>query len=155
MNAPKNIRRVVNWSFTLLIIALGVTQGVPMDRANPSVEGEVSANLDVRAVLQRAGYDCHSNETVWPSYSRIAPISWLVASDVHEGREALSCSTWNRLTDQEQAKEMHEIGDEAVEGAMPPWLYRKFHPGARLSEADRSVLETWSRSMSGGESVAR
>jgi hypothetical protein len=54
----------------------------------------------------RTCYDCHSDETVWPWYSQIAPCSWLVAHNVHEGREALHFPTWHRLTAPQQVKQL-------------------------------------------------
>ncbi len=89
----KYMRRIAKWTIAVLIIALVAIQLVPVDRTNPPVETEVPATVEVRSILRRACYDCHSNETVWPWYTRIAPISLLVARDVHEGREALNLST--------------------------------------------------------------
>jgi len=65
-----------------IVLALIAIQLVPVPRSNPPAETEVAAPDPVRAVLRRACYDCHSGETVWPLYSRVAPASWLVAYDV-------------------------------------------------------------------------
>ncbi len=143
----KDIKRIAKWATAVLIIALVAIQLVPVDRTNPPVETEVPATAEVRSVLRRACYDCHSNETVWPWYSRVAPVSWLVASDVHEGREELNFSTWNRYTAKQQAKKMKESWDEVAEGEMPPWIYLPAHPNARLSADDRAALRTWSQSV--------
>ncbi len=143
----KDIKRIAKWATAVLIIALVAIQLVPVDRTNPPVETEVPATAEVRSVLRRACYDCHSNETVWPWYSRVAPASWLVASDVHEGREELNFSTWNRYTAKQQAKKMKESWDEVAEGEMPPWIYLPLHPNARLSADDRAALRAWSQSV--------
>ena len=143
----KDIKRIAKWATAVLIIALVAIQLVPVDRTNPPVETEVPATAEVRSVLRRACYDCHSNETVWPWYSRVAPASWLVASDVHEGREELNFSTWNRYTAKQQAKKMKESWDEVAEGEMPPWMYLPLHPNARLSADDRAALRAWSQSV--------
>ena len=119
---------------------------MPANRTNPSVETVVPAPAEARSVLRRACYDCHSNETVWPWYSRIAPISWLVARDVHEGRKDLNFSTWNRLTTKDQIKGLRESWKQVETGGMPPWIYLQPHPEARLSASDRSVLQAWSHS---------
>ena len=140
-------KRIAKWTIAVLVIALLVIQVVPVDRTNPPVETEVPAAAEVREVLRRACYDCHSNETVWPWYSRIAPVSWLVAHDVHEGREELNFSTWNRLTTRDQVKALHESWEKVEEGEMPLWFYLPAHPEARLSSQDRSVLHAWSLSM--------
>lgn len=143
----RHIKRIAKWAVVVLAIALVVMQFVPVDRTNPPVETEVPATAEVRAVLRRACYDCHSNETVWPWYSRIAPVSWLAARDVHKGREELNFSTWNRLTTKEQVKALHESWETVEEGEMPLWFYLPTHPEARLSAQDRSVLRAWSLSM--------
>jgi hypothetical protein len=86
------------------------------------------------ATLARAAcYDCHSNETEWPAYSYVAPMSWLVRRDVERGRDALNFSTGEG-----------EDGDDAAEvvadGSMPPMQYRLLHPDARLSNAEKADL---------------
>jgi hypothetical protein len=151
----RHIRRIAKWAIAVLTVALVVIQFVPVDRANPPVETEVPATAEVRVVLRRACYDCHSNETVWPWYSRVAPVSWLVARDVHKGREELNFSAWNRLTTKEQAKASHESWEKVEEGEMPLWFYLPTHPEARLSAQDRSILRAWSESMGGAASERR
>ncbi|MEO8032731.1 MAG: heme-binding domain-containing protein [Gemmatimonadota bacterium] len=148
----KDIRRVVQWAVGALIVALVGIQLVPVDRINPPTETEVPASAQVRAVLRRACYDCHSNETVWPWYSRVAPVSWLVADDVHEGREELNFSTWNRYTAEQQRKKLNKSGEEVAEGEMPPRLYLPLHPDARLTADDRALLRAWSQSLGSRES---
>jgi hypothetical protein len=129
----------------LLLVALAVIQFIPIDRSNPPVEAEIPAPSEVRTVLRAACYDCHSNETTWPWYSHIAPISWLVAHDVHEGRDALNFSTWNRYSTKEQVKKLKETLEEVEEGEMPPWFYRAVHRDLQLSARERTALQTWAR----------
>lgn len=138
---PKVARRVA----ALLIGAFLAIQLVPVDRTNPPVETEVPASPEARAVLQRACYDCHSNEVVWPWYARIAPISWLVARDVRLGRDEVNYSTWNRLDADERRRALEESWEEAADGDMPPWFYLPLHPEAKLSEEDLRILDRWSR----------
>ena len=83
------------YSFLVLILAVIGIQFVPVNRMNPPVTGEIGAPEKVMAILHRSCYDCHSNKTVWPWYSYVAPISWLVADDVHEGRRHMNFSEWN------------------------------------------------------------
>jgi hypothetical protein len=122
-------------------------QAIPVPRANPPVEADVVAPPDVKAVLRRACYDCHSHETVWPAYSRIAPASWLVASDVSEGREKLDFSRWKALDDAALAKLSRKLPEEVGEGDMPPLTYRLAHPAARLTDAEKVLLAEWARSL--------
>jgi hypothetical protein len=124
-------------------VALVALQLVPVDRSNPPVEVDVAAPANVRAVLRRACYDCHSNETVWPWYSKVAPFSWLLARDVHEGRKELNFSTWTQYTTKQQVKKLKESWEEVAEGEMPPWFYLPVHRDAVLSAEDRMLLRTW------------
>jgi hypothetical protein len=140
-------RPIAKWAILMLMIVLVAIQFVPVDRTNPPIETEVPATAEVRSILRRACYACHSNETVWPWYSRIAPISWVIARDVHEGREELNLSAWNRYTTRQQLKKLKESWDEVAEGEMPPWTYLPPHPEARLSAEDRAALRAWSQSV--------
>ncbi len=133
-----------------LVVAVLASQLVPVDRSNPFVEEEVPASPEAREVLRRACDDCHSNRTVWPWYSGIAPISWLIARDVHEGREDLNYSTWNRLDARERAEALDESWETVEDGEMPVWFYLPLHPEARLTDADRAVLREWASGGPGG-----
>src|ERR1044072_7099855 len=95
---------------TLRTIGIGavvffvVAQFARIDRTNPPVETDVPAPANVKNALRTACYDWHSNETVWPWYSHVAPVSWLLAYDVVEGREELNFSTWQRYDAKRQQK---------------------------------------------------
>jgi hypothetical protein len=128
-----------------VVVVLVAMQLVPVGVTNPPVESDIPTSPEVKAVLRRACYDCHSNETVWPWYSRIAPISWLAAWDVHEGRAELNFSTWNQYTTQEQVKKLKESWEKVQEGEMPPWYYLPVHRDAGLSAEDRILLQRWAR----------
>ncbi len=123
------------------VAALGVLlalQLVPYGRnhSNPPVTGEPAWDSpDTRALAKQACFDCHSNETEWPAYASIAPVSWLVQHDVEEGRSELNFSEWNR-----PQKEAKEASDMVREGEMPPAIYTLMHAHARLGDADRARL---------------
>ncbi|MGH0032716.1 MAG: heme-binding domain-containing protein [Myxococcota bacterium] len=106
------------------------------DHANPPVAQEPAWDAPAtRELFFRACGDCHSNETVWPWYANVAPVSWLVQRDVDEGREHFNVSEWGRPKNE---------GDEAAEmlreGEMPPWFYLPAHPEAQLADAERDAL---------------
>jgi hypothetical protein len=129
-----------------LLIALAVLlaiQLVPVNRDNPEDRRGPGATPQVEAILRRACYDCHSNETVWPWYSRVAPVSWMVAYDVHEAREHLNFSDFQDLSEGTQVKVWAAVMKEIDEGEMPLWYYRPFHAAARLTEADIAILRAW------------
>ncbi len=135
--------RLIRRALVGIVVALLVAQLVPPTRDNPPVVADVAASPDVAAVLRRACYDCHSNETVWPWYSRVAPVSWLVAHDVHDGRKELNFSTWSAYDATKRRKKLKETVEEVTEGEMPPWYYVVLHAHARLDAPDVELLRAW------------
>jgi hypothetical protein len=126
-------------------LALGFVamQAVRCDHGERPVTGEVQAPAEVKGVLRRACYDCHSNETRWPWYSQIAPVSWLVGRDVKEGRRLLNFSEWSTMLPERRARKRRSCGKEVAKGDMPLWFYLPLHAEARLSEADKAVVQRW------------
>ena len=121
-----------------LVVVLALAQVVPYGRShtNPPVTGEPAWDSpQTRELVARACYDCHSNETVWPWYSNLAPVSWLVQRDVMEARHKLNFSEWDQP--QREAKKLPKI---VSRGEMPPWLYTIPHTNARLTDTEREQL---------------
>lgn len=116
-----------------------------VERTNPPVTADLKEPAEVKEILRRACYDCHSNETKWPFYSYVAPFSWLVVKDVEEGREELNFSNWRRISPVKQAKIKREVWKEVEKEQMPLWFYVPLHPGAKLSAEDKDILRKWSR----------
>jgi len=129
-------------AFALIALVVGA-QLVPVTRTNPAIKADVAAPAEIDALLRRACYDCHSRETAWPWYSRVAPVSWLVVHDVEEGRRELDFSAWDAYDAAQRAKKLRESADEIAEGEMPPWYYRLVHADARLTAAEREALRAW------------
>jgi hypothetical protein len=136
-------RRVVRWAGVALLVAVLGIQLVPVDRSNPPVDGLVPAPAPALAVLKRACWDCHSNETRWPWYAYVAPVSWLVANDVHEGRGEMNFTEWNRASARRRSRTPEKVWEEVSEGEMPLPQYVRAHPEARLGEADLEALRAW------------
>lgn len=130
-------------STKLLYIILGViiiVNFIPVDRNNPLVKKDIQTPANVKAILKKACYDCHSNETVWPLYSYIAPSSWLVSGDVANGRKHLNFSEWN---DSKSDKALEEIWEEIEENKMPLKIYTYLHPNAILTLNDKQIIKEW------------
>ena len=129
-----------------LLVAI---QLVPYGRThtNPPVTDEAPWPSDqARDLAVAACYDCHSNETEWPLYASVAPMSWLVQRDVDDGREALNFSRWD---DSESAAD--DAADALEEGSMPPAQYLPLHPDARLSGEEKAALLAALEAMDDGE----
>ena len=133
----------------IIIVGLMLIQLIPINLSNPPIIEDLTAPPTVKSVLKRACYDCHSHETVWPWYSTIAPASWLLAWDVHEGREELNFSNWKQYSEQKKSKILKEIVEEIDEGEMPPWFYIPLHPEASLSSEDKQQIRQWAQSLVG------
>ncbi|HYX21437.1 MAG TPA: heme-binding domain-containing protein [Thermoanaerobaculia bacterium] len=138
-------RKIVMRAVLVLAAALVLVQFVPVDRTNPPLGGEVPAPPEVRAILKRACYDCHSNETVWPWYGRVAPFDWLMERDVREGRREVNFSTLADAPLKRRQRKWMEIPEQVEKNEMPPWFYTAVHPEARLSDADRTALVQWAQ----------
>ena len=132
----------------VVVAAVLLIQLFPVEKANPPVETEMPAPAPVRAILRRSCYDCHSNETVWPWYSRVAPVSWLLGRDVKEGRRELNVSVWNRYEDKRRLRKLKEIIEQVGKKEMPPTIYTVAHRAAILTPEDRKVLMDWARAES-------
>jgi len=111
----------------------------------PVVSDLMATNVppQVAAMLHAACYDCHSSETRWPWYSHIAPMSWLIANDVRNGRENLNLSDWPIDNPIRAAKRLENMSDEVGYGEMPPKKYTTIHADARLTEIQRKELTDW------------
>ncbi len=123
----------------LVIIFIGI-QFIPVERTNPPVISEIDAPADVKAILKKTCYNCHSNETNWVWYTKIAPASFLAASDVNEGRKHLNFSEWDI---NKEVKIKEDVWDEVREEQMPPWQYRVFHSESKLTQEEKDILRNW------------
>ncbi|HUP17908.1 MAG TPA: heme-binding domain-containing protein [Acidimicrobiia bacterium] len=120
-----------------LLLLLAAAQLVPYgrDHDSPPVAAEPAWDTPTtRELARRACFDCHSNETKWPWYSKIAPLSWLIQRDVDEGRDELNWSEWG------PDEEGDESAETVIEGSMPPGTYSLLHPEARLSDQEIDAL---------------
>lgn len=135
------LRRSLLGGATLLIAA----QCVRVSRINPPVGSDLVAPAEVHNVLRAACYDCHSNETRWPWYSTVAPVSWWVLRHVNEGRRRLNFSDWDAYASDPDtvAQKLGEIATFVRNGEMAPWYYRALYPLARLSAEQRDLVVRW------------
>lgn len=115
----------------VLMVAVGT---FAVARTNPPVTTTIEWDSpETEALVRRACFDCHSNETVWPWYSYIAPMAFLVSHDVEEGRDHLNFSTDTRF----EARDMRQ---EIERGNMPLPVYLPLHPEAQLTDAEKQQL---------------
>jgi hypothetical protein len=141
------MKKKLKWVFGALLVVFGLLQFTNPARTNPPVVNDLAATNppppEITALLRAACYDCHSHETKWPVYSRIAPSSWLVVGDVNEGRKHLNFSVWP-ADPAAIAKKLERINEMLDYREMPPKKYTMLHPEARLTDAQRKQLMDWS-----------
>lgn len=128
-----------------LVALLLLIQLVRPEKTNPPVTGEITAPPEVASLLERACYDCHSNETKWPWYSNVAPISWVVIHHTNDGRKHLNFSTWASYEPKKQAHKLEETEEMVRSGDMPMPPYVAMHPEAKLTDAEKETLLAWAR----------
>lgn len=134
----RNLGRVLLFLVIFMVVVLALIQLIPYghNHTNPPIVQNILWDTpETKALAVRACFDCHSNETVWPWYSNIAPISWLTVHDVEEGRSRLNFSDIGSYRERDE-----RIGDIVLEGEMPPLQYYPTHPEARLTAAERQAL---------------
>ena len=149
-------RRVTPWAVGLVV----VTQAFRPTRTNPPIDAkqEMTAALkvdgSVRSIVDRSCNDCHSSRTVWPWYSEVAPVSWLVSSDVNDGRRHMNFSEWGTYPDYKQKDLLSKICKIVTERDMPPLTYLLVHRAARLSDAEREAICSWTKAAAQGAALA-
>ncbi len=129
-------------ALTVLLISI---QFIPIDKINPPIDESTNlkASKEVLEILKRSCYDCHSNETTWPTYSSIAPISWQVAANVKNGRKALNFSNYSNIDKEIKTKRLERAIKTINNGLMPPPDYILLHKEAILSDEDKKIIVDW------------
>ena len=135
----------IRWIVAAGAVVFVLIQLIPMSRSNPPISQDIAAPPQIEALLQRSCYDCHSNQTRWPWYAHVAPVSWLVIRDVEQGRKHLNFSTWDKYADDPETviRKLRNIDKVMHNGSMPLWYYLRVHSEAHLNDADRQAIEDW------------
>ncbi len=147
-----NRARVRKVLFALLVFLVVIQIFQPRRRNPPvalsrSLPSHVRVPRDVYAALIRSCGDCHSNQTHWPWYGRVAPLSWVITDDVNEGRRHMNFEDWQALADPKQANDrLTSICEEIKQNGMPPFSYRLVHQDLRLKPQETAAICTWSQS---------
>jgi cytochrome c len=100
---------------------------------------------EARQVIEAKCVDCHSTNTRWPLYSRLAPGSWLIERDIAEGRSHLNLSAWQQYSAEDQMSLLSKIASEARSGEMPPRQYLIIHRDAKLTPEQEDLLYAWAK----------
>jgi hypothetical protein len=140
----------------VFVVVFAAAQLVRPDRANPptdvsrTIQAHPGTGSGLVAVLDRACRDCHTNGTVWPSYTQVAPLSWLMAYAVRKGRQAVNFSEWAAYPPERQRTLLAESCQDVTAGKMPG-AYTLLHPATRLSAQDVETICTAARQTGGSK----
>ncbi|MFL6229596.1 MAG: heme-binding domain-containing protein [Pyrinomonadaceae bacterium] len=148
------MRKILKWVVIVIALLFVVAQFVPTGMSNPpvdqtrTVEARLHVTPEVESILARSCNDCHTQQTRYPWYSRVAPFSWLLANHIKEGRDHLNFSDWAGYDEEEQGILLQNICRITRRGAMPVNSYLYIHRDAKLSQADVQTLCNWTNAES-------
>jgi hypothetical protein len=146
---PSKTKRAVKITGLILLAAFIIIQFFRPDRTNPpsdptkSLWSDTSVPKEVAGLIKRSCIDCHSNQTEWPWYSNVAPVSWLVADDVANGRKRVNFSTWLDYSDRKREKMRGNIAEEIASGDMPLGKYTFIHPSSKPTDEEKKSMAAW------------
>jgi len=150
------LNRLIRYAVLAWIGVIVAVQLIRPARTNPPTDPSrtLAASMPVppaaQSVLERSCRDCHSNDTRWPWYSNVAPMSWMLIDHVNSGRRHFNYSDWAGYAPEKSRKVLHDICEETQQGSMPVGSYTLIHRDARLSDADVQTLCAWTKALAGG-----
>jgi hypothetical protein len=145
----KTAWKIIKWLLIVLICLFILIQVKRPARTNPAVDASqtIAAHTQMtpqaKDIFDRSCRDCHSNQTEWPWYTNVAPLSWWIVNHVNAGRKKMNLSEWGKLDSTRQDRKLRQICDEVSEGGMPLSTYLPIHPKAKLAEQDKKTLCDW------------
>jgi hypothetical protein len=145
--------KVLRILLLVLLIAFVALQFVPNKMPENTEAGKddlIASGVlpsDISSILRTSCYDCHSGQTSYPWYSKVAPASWLLAKDIREGREDLNFSEWGSLSKRRQVRNLGKIKEEVTKDDMPLKKYLLIHRDAKLSPEQKTALVSWTEDM--------
>jgi uncharacterized membrane protein len=145
----KTFKKILFWS----LLGFALIQFIATDKVNPPVDRKVNffdakkTPAKIQGLIKNACYDCHSNETVYPKYAYIAPISWSVKSHINEGREYLNFSIWETYNKDLKESMLSEAIETVHNKTMPMPGYIVYHKEANLTDAERALLTKYFEEM--------
>lgn len=142
----KNILKVI-------VVVLVIIQFFTIDKSTSPVDttkdflNVTQAPVEVAEIIKTSCYDCHSNQTNYPWYTNIAPVSWWIEHHIEEGKEHLNFSNWSAYSAKKADHKLEEFYEEVEEGEMPLKSYTILHGYAKLSEKEKELLISWVKSL--------
>ena len=141
--------RIVKIIIIFIAVVLVLIQFARIDRSNPpvdparTIESVVNVPADLKQIMSRSCNDCHTNKTIYPWYTNVAPVSWWLRDHIDHGREHLNMSEYGAYTPRQQEQKLEEICEQVEAGLMPLPSYLIMHGDAALSEDDKKAICDW------------
>lgn len=149
----QKVKKILRFSGISLLVVLGALQFYRSPRNTGATEGPESivarekVPANVRQILARACYDCHSNHTKYPWYAAVQPVAWWLNDHVAEGKSELNFSSFAGYETKRAVRKLRSVADEVHERHMPLKSYLLAHPEAKLTDADVALLTTWAEDL--------
>lgn len=147
------MKKVIKYLVILIIIAFVVIQFFGPDRTTASnmtpddINKKMQVPVNIQGIFKRSCYDCHSNETKWPWYSSVAPVSWVIADDITKGKAKMNFSEWGKMKESKQEERLSDICEQINEDKMPLPKYLLLHKDDALSKAEKDTIYSWVKSL--------
>ena len=144
----KSVFTIKNMLTVLLLLFIGiqfidVKKNISQDRSANAIENYEEVPAKALSILKTSCYDCHSNNTIYPSYSKVQPVKWWLADHVNSGKRHLNFDEFNSYSREKKLEKLDEIIETIKEGEMPLASYTVIHQDAKLSASDISEIEKW------------
>ena len=141
--------RIVKIVLICLAVVFALIQFVRIDKSNPPVEPEktmeaaINVPPDIQQIMARSCNDCHSNKTVYPWYSNVAPVSWWLRNHITEAKRELNVSEYATYAPKKQERKLKEICEQVRSGEMPLPSYLIIHRDSVLSQSEIDAICAW------------
>ncbi|MCD2422125.1 heme-binding domain-containing protein [Niabella pedocola] len=145
MKRKSVFKKVIVALLVLLVIIqfFGAEKNSSAVTAENAIEQHYTVPPPIQTLLRTGCYDCHSNNTVYPWYSRIQPVAWWLASHIRSGKKHLNFDEFNTYPAKKKLRKLDEVAETVNKGEMPLPSYTLIHRNAQLSDADRKEIESW------------
>lgn len=148
----KSIKKISIPIILIIFIAIqffDVNPNKTAETSENSIEKKYSVPQNVRQILKTSCYDCHSNNTVYPWYSKIQPVKWWLANHINDGKRHLNFDEFGTYPKDKKLKKLDEVAETVNADEMPLSSYTVIHTNAKLSAEQKSIIQVWVKSMKG------
>jgi len=141
----KQVKKIFPYLAILLVLIQFIRpeKNIEISPSNDRISNNIEIPVNVIKILKTSCYDCHSNNTRYPWYNTIAPVSWILKNHIDEAKDELNFSEWNTYSVKKKKHKIHEMEEEIEAGEMPLKSYTFIHRNAILSKSDKKIFLKW------------